>query len=614
MTHRALRIGSVLVAPALLLFAGCGEEEEYQVGEFGEERVEDTQADLYGREDVYEDVEVAEQPEAEPAELAQADTQVAPEQPEQPEQPVEREQVETQELAEVSMPGIAMQLEGPEQVRVGEQFPLELTIKNTSKHPIHDVKLIQRTDGPVVLQQQEGQQQQGMTQEPGMQRGDAGSVPAGAQREQQGQQPQGQQQEGQQQQQGFETQGAQRELATFDELKPGEEKKIQLLGYARSEGEIGACISVDYNPTVCATITAAKPELAVERLIVDADKNPIEQVYACDEFYVLYRVRNTGDVATRPVTITERLPQGLTAEGSQEINHEIAAIEPGETEEWMTRLETERSGRFVGYAVAKNEALQARTNESGVLIMRPALELDVRGPRQAYLGRPITYQVAVRNTSEFPARDVNVAFALPEGAERMQISDQELDYSDGRFEIGELGANEERTFQFAFDLEEPGQIQARVVAEAYCAEAAQREIQTEVRGISAVLIEMVDETDPVNVGDTTTYVISVKNQGNTEDLNIRLQGQLPSELEFIESTGETDVQVQGQQILFGQLPSLGAGETKTWEVTVRANQAGRVQTKLELTSDANPEPVREEEPTTIVGAPGQGEAFPEEGQ
>ena len=65
------------------------------------------------------------------------------------------------------------------------------------------------------------------------------------------------------------------------------------------------------------------------------------------------------------------------------------------------------------------------------------------------------------------------------------------------------------------------------------------------------------------------------------------------------ATGDSDVQNQGQNLTFGTIDELAPGDVASWNVTVKATKAAKVQFKLNLESDANPEGVREEEPTTL---------------
>ena len=123
--------------------------------------------------------------------------------------------------------------------------------------------------------------------------------------------------------------------------------------------------------------------------------------------------------------------------------------------------------------------------------------------------------------------------------------------------------------------------------------------ETEFKGIAAILIEVVDQVDPVPVDNTTTYEIYVKNQGSAADSEVQLTASLPDSLEFVEATGDSKVTADGNSLSFGKIPTVAPGDILSWKVTAKATSAEKVRFRVELTSEANPRPVMELEPTTL---------------
>ena len=71
----------------------------------------------------------------------------------------------------------------------------------------------------------------------------------------------------------------------------------------------------------------------------------------------------------------------------------------------------------------------------------------------------------------------------------------------------------------------------------YCAEATD-ECELEVKGIPAVLLECVDDPDPIELGNSVTYTIAVTNQGTAVGTNIVIECTLPNEQEYVSSVGQ----------------------------------------------------------------------------
>jgi hypothetical protein len=165
-------------------------------------------------------------------------------------------------------------------------------------------------------------------------------------------------------------------------------------------------------------------------------------------------------------------------------------------------------------------------------------------------------------------------------------------------------------------------VRTTVNAEAVCAQQVSATIQTRMEAISALLLEVVDTNDPVQVGREVNYVITVKNQGDKLDRNIRLVVTLPEEEEFASAPGQFQPQQMnagqpnkadnapanadagvppaqgGKQILF-VIPELGPKQTATVNLNCKALRPGDVRFRVDMTSENLTKPVMETESTKL---------------
>jgi len=116
------------------------------------------------------------------------------------------------------------------------------------------------------------------------------------------------------------------------------------------------------------------------------------------------------------------------------------------------------------------------------------------------------------------------------------------------------------------------------------------------KGLSAILIEMVDDPDPIQVGETTTYTIRVTNQGTADDNNVTIVANFPKEVTPVTAQGGS---VSGQVVKFAPVPRLGAKQQVTYTIVGKGAQPGDARIKVELNSDQLKTPVTEEESTTV---------------
>lgn len=115
--------------------------------------------------------------------------------------------------------------------------------------------------------------------------------------------------------------------------------------------------------------------------------------------------------------------------------------------------------------------------------------------------------------------------------------------------------------------------------------------------IPAILLEVVDLEDPVEVGKPVTYVIKVTNQGTIAGANIRLVCTLPPCQSFISGDGATAVQAHGDTVIMAPLPTLDPKAVASWRVVLKATQAADARFKVALTSDQIPRAVNHHEAT-----------------
>jgi hypothetical protein len=118
--------------------------------------------------------------------------------------------------------------------------------------------------------------------------------------------------------------------------------------------------------------------------------------------------------------------------------------------------------------------------------------------------------------------------------------------------------------------------------------------------LPAILLEVIDTEDPVQVGGTEKFYVTVTNQGNADDENIAITVNFEENFDYVSSTGPTLGKAEdSKSVTFAPLASLAPGHKATWEVTAKALSEGDHRTSVKLTSDAIQRSVDETEATRI---------------
>jgi hypothetical protein len=258
-------------------------------------------------------------------------------------------------------------------------------------------------------------------------------------------------------------------------------------------------------------------------------------------------------------------------------------------------VRAEAPGRYASAARVRGDGVDASSDEVELHFVRPQLELELSAPETSYLREQVCTELVVRNVGDGVAREGLVQQRIPDGADLVRVEGP--GGADGDlviWELSPLAPGEERTLGACFEVSEPGTFRTRATARAYCADAVSAEAETELRGLPAILIEVVDLRDPVPVGGTTTYLITVTNQGTRADTGIRLVG-IGGEGQRLLSADRG--RIEGRTARLATIDSLAPGASEEFRVEVRADVAGDIRFTVEMTSDQLTEPVVVEEAT-----------------
>ena len=136
----------------------------------------------------------------------------------------------------------------------------------------------------------------------------------------------------------------------------------------------------------------------------------------------------------------------------------------------------------------------------------------------------------------------------------------------------------------------------KALASCLCAES---EWKTKIDGVSALMLEMVDSEDPIEVNSETSYDVHIKNTGSKVETDIKLLATIPDKMEFRSVTGPVRFHEEGKTIVFEPIEKLAPDAQATFRIHVKALDAGTVNFKIQMTSTNLTDPVIKMEATRI---------------
>lgn len=228
----------------------------------------------------------------------------------------------------------------------------------------------------------------------------------------------------------------------------------------------------------------------------------------------------------------------------------------------------------------------------------PVLTIVCNAPDAVSISRPMKVCLTVKNTGDAPDELVTVKLSVPTGAVFIR-SNGEANAAVRRvvWNISNLATGSTKRLCADFHAQQPGSLTFESSASGVVAQLVETWCSTRVSGIPAVLFEVVDIEDPIEVGQQNIYELSVINQGSTTLTNVKIVCTLEPSQQYVSCAGATTAQVQENVITLNPLATLSPKDTAKWQIVVKSMTAGDVRFTAELASDQFHRPIKETEAT-----------------
>jgi uncharacterized repeat protein (TIGR01451 family) len=366
----------------------------------------------------------------------------------------------------------------------------------------------------------------------------------------------------------------------LDHLGPRETKIIRVTGTASTEGTVTTCGWATYSPILCEPIKVVKPAIELVKTM------PAE-VTQCDPIPVRLVVRNSGSSALTMVKVTDNLPSGLTTDAGQSmVSFDAGNLGPGESKEFTFNARASQTGEFNNPATATSAQGVEAQAQASVRVTKPVLTIACETPDQAIFGRNFESCITVQNTGDSPSANTVITVALS-GGRLVSATDGGTAAGAGvTWNLGSLAPGASKRVCMTIVGDAGALITMNASAQGVCAEQVTTSCRTPVSGVPGILLEVVDDVDPIPVGGTTTYTIRVTNQGNSPITNVRIVGKRDLESqEVVSATGATEVTRAGEGVGMAAVPTLAPKQTVEWKVVVRATKVENALFEVTLSSD-----------------------------
>ncbi len=391
-------------------------------------------------------------------------------------------------------------------------------------------------------------------------------------------------------------------------LEKGGTRTIIVKGVAKDTSDVPCCTEANFKvPALCLNTTVVDSGLQL------AMSAPNQKVL-CDAIPLNYTVKNTGQSNLRNVVVQSTLPSSVTtAQGGQTVNIDVGPLGPGETKTVSSDVQAKSAGNFSFSSTAKaypsllfqggdaeNANITASSETVATQVVQPQLSIQSTGSTdKQYVGRNVNFDFDVSNTGDANAESTVVTASIPANTSFQSASAGGTAVSGNTvsWDLGALGANQSKSVSMVLSALAAGTAATTAQANAQCARAVTASADRPLVGVAALLLELIDVSDPLEVGQSTQYQIQVTNQGNAMATNVQLTGAF-EDMSYVTSGGHTTISHSGRDLTFGGF-SLAPKEVASWSVTLKATGVGDHRFRLIMNSDQLTRSVEETESTTV---------------
>jgi uncharacterized repeat protein (TIGR01451 family) len=374
-----------------------------------------------------------------------------------------------------------------------------------------------------------------------------------------------------------------------------QEKNLQMKLTADAKGDLMPQAWVTFTGSTVTRIKVREPKLALKAVAP-------EKVLVGDAAAFSLTVTNPGDGTADKVMIHASLSEGLEHNRGNKFDFEIGSLAPGETRSVQVICGTRTGGLQKCESTADAEGGLKASDMASVNVIMPRLDMQITGPGLKYLDKKGLYTLKVTNPGDAPATNVTVSDVVPNGFKVLAASDGgRHDFSTRAVSwfLGEIAPGQTRQVQLEVQAINPGEFVHKATAIGARGLHAESQCSTKVEGLSALLIELADIEDPIEVGGETGYEIRITNTGTKTETDIKVIAVVPDKMEFKNAQGPVKFHQDGKELVFEPIEKLAPKADAIYRVNVKALDAGTVRFKIQVTSANITEPIIKMESTRI---------------
>ena len=383
-------------------------------------------------------------------------------------------------------------------------------------------------------------------------------------------------------------------------LAPGDVRELSALTVPQQVGRLVNPATVTTKAGLTARDTAetvvVQPKLALTK------SGPRTLVKGEQGTYTL-RVSNPGSGEATNVVVTDVVPTGMSSAEGKRIEWPVGTLTPGQSADKAIVLTADRPGKWINAAEAVADRNLKAMASTETVVVEPKLTITKTAPAKRFVNSTMQYALRVSNPGTTEATNVVVVDRLPQGALFVSCSDggrYEQTAHSVTWQLGNLLPGGSKSVSIDVKCSQIATYVNVATATADRGLEDKATAKTVVLGRIALHIDDYDTQDPVSIGEETTYVITIKNEGSATATKVELVNTIPEQMSYVSATGPTGAPViAGRKLAFNPIAKLDPGEEAEFRVTCKGAKAGEAVNDASFFCAEFRTPVRSQEGTRV---------------
>jgi uncharacterized repeat protein (TIGR01451 family) len=378
-----------------------------------------------------------------------------------------------------------------------------------------------------------------------------------------------------------------------------QEKRVRLDYIAITPGDVTLL------PT--ATFTSAGIATPVIRAPFTLVTTGPETARPGDRVVFQVQLSNHSEKEMTGVVVQVQLPAGLyhpeadparnhDADPKRRLAAKVGALAAGATRNFPLETTVTGTGPQLLEVVARDDTGQVVQTRTLLTVVAPQLAVRFEGPREGTLARDIEVRLEVENTSNTNLSSIRLEESVPQGLEVVSATTGAITAAGGRgllWTLPVLTAGQKQVVACTLRPRTAGDwpLYAAASVEGFEVHAGH---SIHVDGPAPLSLEVVAGDEVLTAGGENVYEVRLHNDGAVAARNVRLAALLPDEVVAMQPQGPTQARIQGGQVVFDPLPSLGPKGEAIYRIRVRGVRAGAGRLHIEAGGDTVARPLQED--------------------